>query len=132
MTTNLEIMNLYKTSTQDKKLRTLMDSTTPTRNSGNIDLFMDSQMAIPISTAPFKNHTQRSIQNSIFPIDFTFIGGSITGIKKSRNMTLKHRNKIKTLNQRNAIPIEIVIKKMRLMIVFMTPRNIHMMSCMMT
>ena len=132
MTTNPKIMNLCKTPIQNKKSRTPMNPTTLTRNSGNIDLFMNPQMAIPIPTASSKNHTQRSIQKSIFPIDFTFIGGSITDIKRNRNMTLKHRNKIRTSNQQNAIPVEIVIKKMRLMIVFMTPRNIHMMSCMMT
>ena len=39
-----------------------MDPTIPTRNFENIDLFMDSQMAIPISTTSFINHTKRSIQ----------------------------------------------------------------------
>ena len=111
MTTNPEIMNLCKIPTQDKKLRTPMDPTIPTRNSGNIDQFMNSQMAIPISTASPINHTQRSIQQSTFPIKFDFTGGSITNTKRNRNMSLKYRNKTKTSNQRNAIPIEIVINE---------------------
>ena len=43
MTKILEIMDLCKIPIQDKKPRTPMDPTIPTRNSGNIDLFMDPQ-----------------------------------------------------------------------------------------
>ena len=107
MTTNPIIMNLCKIFIQNKEPRIFMNPTIPTRNFENIDLFMDPQMAIPISTASHINHTQRSIQQSIFPIDFIFIGGSIIGTKKSRNMILKHRNKTKTSNQQTAIPVEI-------------------------
>ena len=83
MTTNLKIMNLCKIPTQDKKFRTSMDPTISTRNSGNTDLFMNSQMAISISTTSHINHTQKSIQQSIFPIDFIFIGDLIIDTKKT-------------------------------------------------
>ena len=104
MTTNPEIMNLWKILLQNKKFRTPMDLTTPTRNSGNIDLLMNPQMTIPI--VPPINQTQRSIQQSTFSVKFVFTGVSITNKKRNRNMSLKHRDKTKTSNQRNAIPIE--------------------------
>ena len=107
MTKTLKIMNLCKIFIQNKKFRIFINLTIFTRNFENIDLFMNSQMTISISTASHINYTQRSIQQLIFPIDFIFTDGSIIGIKKSRNMILKHRNKTKTSNQRTAIPVEI-------------------------
>ena len=109
MITNSEIMDLCKILFQDKEPRTPTDPTTPTRNSGNIDLLMDSQMASP--TVPFINHTQRSIQQSTFLVKFVFTSVSITNTKWNRNMSLKHRNKTRTSNQRNAIPVENVISE---------------------
>ena len=94
MTKNLKIMNLYKIFIQNKEFRIFMDPIIFTRNSENIDLFMNSQLASP--TVPTINHTQRSIQQSTFLIKFVFIGVSITDLKRNRNMSLKHKNKTRT------------------------------------
>ena len=66
MTINPKIMNLYKIPIQDKRFRTPMDPTTPSRNSGNIDQFINSQMAIPISTVSLINHTKINSTINIF------------------------------------------------------------------
>ena len=60
-----------------------MNPTTLTKNLGNIDLFMNSQIIIPISTTSHINHTQKSIRQSILPIDFIFIGDLIIDTKKT-------------------------------------------------
>ena len=46
MTKNPKTMDFCKTPTQNKKPRTSMDPTTPTRSSGNIDLLMDCKVGL--------------------------------------------------------------------------------------
>ena len=106
MTTILNFMDLCKTFSSNEKFRTFR---TFRILRAQMDL-VDPEMAIPIATAQPKNHSQRSINQSIFSLMFEFIAADAeTGTKKGRNNSTKHRNKTKTSNQRSLIPIEIVI-----------------------
>ena len=127
MTTILNFMNLCKISSNGelrtpKTPRTPRTLRTPRTSRAQMDL-VDLKMAIPIAIASFKNHNQRSINQSIFPLMFEFIETDAkTETKKNKNNSTKHKDKTKTSNQRSFIPIETVINE--------TINNFFMMSLM--
>ena len=106
MTTILNSMDLCKIPLPNEKLRTLRTLRTPRTQTD----FVDSEIAIPTAITPPKNHSQRSINQSIFPFMFEFIGAvAETNTKRNRNNSTKHRDKTRTSNQRSPIPVEIAI-----------------------
>ena len=114
MTTILNFMNLCKIPFSNEELRiprTPKTLRTLRTLRTQMDL-VDLEMATPTATASPKNHSQRSINQSISPLMFEFTAaGAEAGTKRSRNNSTKHKNKTKTSNQRSPISIEIVINE---------------------